>query len=153
MSSRRSGREEKPRKFFYFILDEDGSGDYFETDQAKTDTVTKFIMANATGCGGKPLKFTEGKITAIHYRLNPTNAVTFTLRIWRKGGVAANYASNVHLLYESPAAQADDEDYFRNGLDKDFILATPGKFWYSIDWSGPSGNTPGFIVIEGEVTR
>jgi len=149
--SSRHGRWKPHSLFRLGKLDEDGTGNYFETDQAKTDTVTLFMMPNAAGCSGKPRKFIEGLINRIHYRLDPTNAVTFVIRFWRKGGVAADLESNLALLYESPAAQADDEDYDRGELNIPMILATPAKIWFSIDWSGAPANTKGLINVSGEV--
>jgi len=132
------------------MLDEDGTGNYFETSKSKTDTPVHFMMANAVGCGGKPLKFKEGKINRIHFRMNPSNAETFTLRIWRDA-VAGDYASNLNLLYESDPLRADDEDYDVCELDVPFVLKTPGKIWFSIEWTGAPGNTPGFLEVSGEV--
>lgn len=146
------GGKWKPSSIFKLVkLDEDGSGNYFETDQAKTDTVTLFILPNAAGCWGNPRKFIEGLIKRIEYRLNPTNAVTYIIRFWSKGGVAGDYESNAYLLYESPAAQVDDEDYDRAEKDIPMILTTPSKIWFSIDWSGAPANTTGFLKVSGEV--
>lgn len=144
---RQSGREgswHTETTFKFSELDEDGTGNKFETDQAKTDTPTLLLDETI-----EPSTIvTAGLIKRIHYRLNPTNAVTYTLRIWA-AALADNYASNLNMLYESPDAQADDEDYDRAELDIPFRLAAAGSLYYSIDWSGAPGNTPGFIEVSG----
>jgi hypothetical protein len=57
----------------------------------------------------------------------------------------------MEMLYESPSAQADDEDYDRAELYIPFILTASGDLYYSIDWSGAPGNTTGFIEVSGEI--
>jgi hypothetical protein len=90
-----------------------------------------------------------GKINRIHYRLKPTNAVTYVLRIWRAAR-AGDYESNSVMLYESPPTQASDVDYDKGELEIPFVLSTPGTMYYSIEWSGAPGNTVGFIDVTGE---
>jgi len=99
-----------------------------------------------------PPKLKSGKILRIHYRLKPTNVVTYTLRIW-SASIAADYQCNEYLLYESPPLQASDVDYDRAELNIPFILYTPAVIYYSIDWSAASGNTLGFIDVMGEVVE
>ena len=135
------------RVFIYRKLDEDGTLNYFETDQAKIDTPT--LLFNTLNV---PQSMVEGFINRIHYRLNPTNAVTFTLRIW-EAAVANNYESNMNMLWESPALQADDTDYDIAELNIPFRLAWMGAMFYSIDWTGASGDTTGFIELSGESVR
>jgi len=134
--------------FRYVALDEDGTGDIFETDQAKTVLPThRFTSAQYPH---KRVK--SGKINRVHYRLNPTNAETYQLRIWARAvnGAATPYEQEVALLYESPAAQADDQPYEDVEMDIPFTLHTAGYIYYSIDWTGAPGNTPGMIEVEGE---
>lgn len=139
-----SGIWDRKRIFRYGMLDEDGTGNNFETDQAKTDTPTLTLASFLD-----PAIISRGKINNYKYRLNPTNAVTFVARLW-EGAYAANYASNFRMLYETPAAQVDDEDYDRAEMDIPFILDSSGNMYYSIDWSGAPGNTPGYMRISGE---
>lgn len=141
---------EKNTIFFIGKLDEDGTGNYFETSKSKTDTPIHFILANAAGCYGRPLYFKAGKINRIHFRFTPTNAETFTLRLWRNA-LAADYASNATLLWESDAGRVSGEDYDITERDIPFVLATPGKVWFSIEWTGAPGNTPGILEISGKV--
>jgi hypothetical protein len=142
----RMGKWKKRSTFMFYELDEDGVLNTFEVDQDKITPPTLLLDLFQT----HPTMVT-GIIKRIHYRLNPTNAVTFTLRLWR--ATKANpYELNLAMLYESPAAQVDDTDYDRNGdeIDIPFSLETPGQLYFSIDWSGAPGNTTGFISVEGE---
>ena len=145
--SGRGGRWKKHSIFIYSALDEDGSGNKFETSQSKTDTPTLCLSTTQI-----PKRLRGGKITRIQYRLKPTNAVTFILRLWRSSSVP-DYECNQYLLYESPPLQASDEDYDRVDQNIPFRLYYPGKLYYSIEWSGAPGNTCGFITVTGEVVE
>jgi len=144
----REGRPQKKETFVYALVDEDGSGDRFETVQSKTDTPTLYLGVDSEA-HRIPSTLKSGHINRIHYRLNPTNAVTFTLRLW-EAAYDADYHSNAHLLWESDPLQADDTDYDKQELDIRFILITTGKMYYSIEWTGATGNTTGFIYVSGE---
>jgi hypothetical protein len=128
-------------------LDEDGSSTDFENSYAKTDTPVKTFDSVIY-----PSTLTEGLIKRIHYRLNPTNAVTFTLRLYSAPS-AADYASNCFLLYESPPLQANDIDYDRAELDIPFRLGAQGLMYYAIEWTGAPGTTKGFIDVSGVVLK
>jgi hypothetical protein len=95
------------------------------------------------------LTMKSGKINRIHYRLNPTNAATFTLRIWSSND-ALDYWSNFQMLYESPALQVDDTDYIEEDLDIPFHLNVGGLMFVSIQWTAAPGVTPGFVEVSGE---
>lgn len=142
--SSREGVWEAHSIFIYRALDEAGTLDYFETDQTKTDQPTLYFVSVT-----RPSLLKSGLVHRIHYRLNPTNAVTYTLRIWVYNSTD-DYYSNACMIYESPSAQADDTDYDRCELNIPFILALSGRMYYSIDWSGTPGNTTGFIEVAGE---
>jgi len=140
----RDGKWKKGSIFLFLKLDEAGALDYFETPQTKTDTPTLLVDGYVTHPTIK-----TGRINRIHYRLNPTNAVTYTLRLWR-AGAAPDYESNLNMLWESPPLQVDDTDYDRAELNIPFSCATPGALYFSIDWTGAPGNTLGFIDVSGE---
>lgn len=139
--SARDGKWKSESIFMYWILDEAGADGTLVTSQTKTDMPTLYLnrLSHPTMKSGIALR--------IHYRLNPTNAVTYTLRLWR-AATADNYQSNVNMLYESPALQADDTDYDRE-VEIPFWLWVPGVMFYSIEWTGAPGVTPGFIDVEG----
>jgi hypothetical protein len=131
--------------FKFTKLDEDGTLNVFETSQAKTAPPTLLLDLELF----HPIpQIKSGIINRVHYRLNPTNAVTYTLRLW-DATVLNPYELNMHMLYESPAAQADDTDYDRE-VTIPFLFAIAGKLFYSIEWTGAPGNTTGFISVEGE---
>jgi hypothetical protein len=142
--SSRDGKWKKGSIFTFAHLDETGVLNVFETSQDKvtppTLTVDNFAVSHPT--------MKTGIILRIHYRLNPTAAVTYTLRLWRSTGVDP-YELNLYLLYESPAAQADDTDYDRE-VRIPMTLWLPGVLYYSIEWTGAPGNTTGFIEVTGE---
>lgn len=141
--SSRIGKWRKENVFVFYKLDEDGVLNVFETDQDKVTPPTLLVdtfISDPT--------MTKGIIKRIHYRLNPTNAVTYTLRLWR-ATVANAYELNLNLLYESAAAQVDDTDYDRAELEIPTSLVVPGSLYYSIDWTGAPGNTTGFIDVSG----
>jgi hypothetical protein len=95
------------------------------------------------------MTLSTGKINRIHYRLNPTNAVTFTLRIWCNNN-DPDYYSNFQMLYESPPLQVDDIDYIEEDLDIPFHLGVNGLMLVSIQWTGAPGVTAGFVEVSGE---
>ena len=125
-------------------MDEDGALNIFETSQAKTIPPTLGLLTFRSHDAMR-----QAFINRIHYRLNPTNAATYTLRLWR-ASVANAYELNLSMLYESPAAQADDTDYDRGELNIPVFLSTLGLIYYSIEWSAAPGNTTGFIDVSGE---
>lgn len=138
------GRWTKRVAFKYSELQEAAAAAKFNTDQTKTDTPT--LKLNDVRV---PDTLKSGIIKRIHYRINPANAVTYTLRIWA-AAIDNDYESNLNLLYESPSGQVDDEDYDRSELSIPFVLAAEGDMYYSIDWSAASGNVQGFIEVSGE---
>jgi len=140
--SARGGKWKSASIFRNYLLDEAGAGDFFETSQTKTDAPTLLLPSTHP-------TMKAGLIHRIHYRLNPTAAVTFTLRLW-SGTAAGDYESNLQMLYESPALQADDTDYDRAELVIPFRCAWPGALYYSIEWTAAPGNTSGFIEVSGE---
>lgn len=142
--SARDGRWTKKYPFVYRQLKEVAAAGDFDTDQAKTDTPTLYFQTYRN-----PDTLKSGMINRIHYRLNPVGVVTFTLRLWA-AAIAADYESNLNMLWESPAAQAADTDYDITELEIPFILAAEGLMYYSLDWTGATGNIQGFIEVSGE---
>jgi len=114
------------------------------TSYAKTDTPVQVLTANED-CE----KLREGIIRRIHVRLNPTNAVTYTLRLWRRAN-AGDMVSNADMLWESPSGLVDDTDYDYAELEIPFSLELMGTLYFGVEWSGAAGNTNGFIDVSGE---
>lgn len=127
---------------FQAIVAEDGTTNAkLSTDKSKTDTPTQYIDATS------PKGLYMGRIKEIGYRINPANAVTYTLLIFESAD-AADYALNSRMLYESAAARLDDTDY-RIECDIPFILDVAGRFYIATDWTAAAGNTTGYIRIAG----
>ena len=130
--------------FRYFRYSEDGAVNTFET--ITIETATPVLTLNTFRY---PTDLKTGIIRRIHYRLNPTNVVTYTLRIWRMAR-APDMQSNLDMLYESPALQADDVDYIDEDLNIPFSLGNAGDIYIGIEWTAAPGVTPGFIEVTGE---
>lgn len=125
---------------FLATVSEDGTTlAQFEVDKSKTDTPTQSIVADLNGA--------KGWIEEISYRLNPTNAVTYTLMIF-ESNLDDDYESNSRMLYESAAGRVDDTDY-KVLCRIPFTLKAAGTFWVSTDWTAAPGNTTGYIRISG----
>lgn len=140
----RDGKTVVKHLFVYRVFQEAAGSGKFDTDQAKTDTPTLSFDVK------KPSDLKKGRINRVHYRIKSANSVTFTLRIWADA-IAGDYESNMNMLYESPSAQASDEDYDRAEMDIPFMLKTAGTMYYSLDLSAASGNVQGFIEVSGEM--
>ena len=142
-TSMRDGRWTKKYPFKYSILQETAAAGVFDGDSAKTDIPTGYLTTK------NPDTLKSGMINRIHFRIKAANTETYTLYIWQ-ASEADNYKSNMNLLYESPSGRASDTDYDITELDIPFILAAEGKIYYSLNWSGASGNVQGFIEVSGE---
>ena len=130
--------------FTAVLLDPAGTNNYFETDQAITDTPTLYLTASAPM--GRII------IERIHVNLNPTNAVTPNLYLFADAQ-ADNLTSESVMIFAST-------DYVPNGLvdgtEYDFVelnipatLATAGRIYYLLDWTGAPGDTLGYLKIFG----
>jgi len=135
--------------FTYEMLDEDGALNLFETSQIKT--VLPTFMFNQ---GRDPIDLKEGQVNRIRLRLNPTNAVTYTFRLWRAAvnGAVTPYLQELACIYEMDFVGADDIAY-TIVMERPLRLAVAGQLWYSIEWTGAPGNTPGSIEVQGEMFR
>ncbi len=134
------------------VVDTGGGSALFSTDLAKTVAPTQYFSDIM------PQVIQSGVINRVKYRLNPTNAVTYTVSIWEGVPPAAGanaYDLDARLLYESPTLQADDTTYDRAELNVPFVLERDNaagplfKLYFSIDWTGAPGVTPGYIMISG----
>lgn len=148
---RKRSHPARSRTCFFIKLDEDGSNNYFDTDQTKTDTPTLTLgdHERATDKGVATDAVKSGVIHRVHYRLKPTNAVTYQLFLW-EAAKAGNYESNMRMIYSTATGQVSDTDYDKGELAIPFYLHKKGSMYYSIDWSGTPGTTQGFIVVSGE---
>ena len=135
------------------LIDADGSCNYFETDQAVTDTPTLYITLSPYGVSQ------WGRLITVRWYMNPTNAVTYDLYLF-DGAYADDLESNMHLIFDSNdtiANCADSVTYQQTNMNRVFRLTwvnanitTKSRMYYLIDWSGAPGDTSGFISVEGE---
>ena len=146
----KNGRWSEQSTFKLRKLQEVAAADKFDDSQGKT-TLPTWMLDDEVD----PSNLQEGVITRIHFRLNPANAVTYTLRLWRKAvnGGATPYTENLEMLFETVAGLADDSDYDYTELNIPFRLYESGKMYYSIEWSAASGNVAGFIEVSGETMK
>lgn len=145
--SRRRGKWTKRVPFRFYVLQEAAGAGEFDAIEDIDDIPVELLDTVMI-----PDNLKEGFINRIKYQINVTNAVTYTLRIWC-AAIAADYASHLSLLYESPLLQADDVLYDRAELHIPFILATPGEMFYSLEPTGATGNVSGFIEVTGEAAE
>ena len=129
-----------------FLFDPAGLLSYFETDQLITDTPTLFFeLTDPT--------IKKFLLTEIVYYMLPDNAVTYALNLF-SGDEAVDTTSFSKQFYEGPAAQAKDVLYIRcnneDSLPRLVDLDVAGIVWYSLDWSAPMGNCPGFVRLRGK---
>jgi len=127
-------------------LDTDGTSDYFETDQALGATPTLYIPLT-------PSDVKNFVLESVRFYMNPTNAVTYQLYLL-EDAQADDVTSYGNVVFDSGSGKAADTIYITARGDKLPMLAklaTAGRLYYMIDWSGAPGNTPGFIEIRGRV--
>ena len=126
------------------ILDAAGAGDYFETDQAVTDTPTLYMTLSAA--------LTRIYVDRVHVNLTPTNAVTYNFYLFTDAQ-ADNVTSEGLKIFDStdfyPAGMASGMEYEFMDMATPAVLTTAGRIYYLIDWSGAPGNTPGYLKVFG----
>lgn len=146
----RDGKWSDPATFRLGKLQEAAAAAKFNVDQDKVTLPTLMLDDEID-----PTNILEGVITRIHFRIKPTNAVTYTLRLWRAAvdGSTKPYEENKAMLYESAAGLVSDTDYDITELSIPFKLAEAGKLYYSLDWSAATGNVQGFIEVSGETVK
>jgi hypothetical protein len=147
---RRFGRVQPYLRWFLANQLEEAASGVFTTSEGKAVLPSRYLSSVVY-----PTKFRAGFIKRIHFRIKPTNAVTYTLRIWGTAinGAVTPYGENLKLLWESPAARASDVDYDETELDIPFGLGYVGRIYYSLEWSAAAGNCQGFIEVSGELVE
>ncbi len=139
-------RISKPSEMIeFYLVDADGTGNVFETDQAVADTPTLTLTTDDP-------RVSKFEIMDITFYMNQTNAVTYELMLL-EGAVADDVTSLSKLVWTSGAAMADVTRYVRvnneDELPKIVELDDEGLLYYMLDWSGAPGNTPGFVRVRG----
>jgi len=129
----------------FSLVDADGTGNKFETEQAITDTPTLLLTPSDPYCK-------RFEITEIMFYMNPANAVTPEILLF-EDAVADNVTSLSKIVWTSGAGMVDSTRYVRTNnedeLPKIVNLAAAGKLYYMMIWTGAPGNTPGYIKVKG----
>ena len=136
------GKQLRGQAFVAYRLDEDGTGNYFETSQSITDTWTLLLYCHPHALG-------SGIAHTVRYQLTPTNAETYTLFLGAYGA-AEDLPQAMRMIYESATLRASGTRYAATNLDRAFELYTGGYIYYAVEWSGAPGNTTGYIYLTGE---
>lgn len=128
-------------------------------DQAMGTTPTLSITLTSTMPNKAVGKFL---LEDVHYYLNPTNAVTYTLYLLEATN-ADDTESSSDVVFESATGQADSTRYLhRQGgfvttasykLPCIVELETPNTLYYMIDWSGAPGSITGYIKVRGQLLK
>ena len=148
------------------INDLAGTLNSFETDQAITDTPTKYItLTTETGKDVKRFRLEE-----VFYNLNMTNAVTFQLWLLEAAN-ADDIEQQSDVVFFTPAAQADTIGYkyttagysasiggataeaAQYKLPVTVELEDANKLYYMTDWTGAPGDTPGILKVRGRLLK
>jgi hypothetical protein len=127
------------------LIDEDGTGNDFETDQAITDTPTLTITCSDPTCS-------RFLMTEVMYYMNPTAAETYEMYLLEEAN-ADDVISLSKIVFDSEDARVDSQVYIaapgQGKLPKIVDLTVPGLLYYLMAWTGAPGNTPGFIKVRG----
>lgn len=145
-------------------VDGAAGGVYFETDQALGTLPTLYISLT-TGTNEPVKKFL---LEDVQYYMNPTAAETYQLYLL-EAATGDDVEQLTDMAFWSPAAQADSVTYryassgyqaavgtaevAQYKMPKIVQLATPGRLYYMLDWSGAPGVTPGFIRVRGRLLK
>ena len=136
---------------------------FYEATHARlsTDTATDAKPTLTIGMtngdeGAGPWRM--GVLKTVGVRLNPTNAVTYTIEFYQDdSGATSSYQLRADCLFKSHdnaiadiAAAADDTEYVWHDINRYFYLTDIGDFFMGIDWSAAPGDTTGMVVLEGE---
>ena len=131
------------------LLDEDGSGNLFDVDQP-LDVTTPTLYLTLDDPTAKYIEITD-----VLFRFEADNIETFQLYLLSDTqAVALTRRSNV--VYNSGDGKTRSVDYHETSYGRTptvVKLATAGRLYYMIDWSGAPGVTPGFLVIRGKRMR
>lgn len=130
------------------LVDTDGTGNYFETDQAIGVTPTLFLTVY-------PSLTKRFKITSVRYQMTPSAAETYELYLLEQSS-ADNVQNLADIVFDSDSAQTSGTSYMvlegdaSGKLPIEVNLADSAKLYFQLDWSGAPGNTTGYISVRGE---
>lgn len=129
----------------FVLVDDDGTGNDFETNQAITDTPTLTIT-----CSDPYAK--RVLLTEVMWYMNPTNLETYEMYLL-EGEEAQDVDSLAEIVFDSGPLMVDSQVYLAKEasgkLPRIVDLTIPGILNYLMTWTGAPGNTPGFIKARG----
>lgn len=141
-------------------------GAYTETDLAAFNTSAAYGSVPVFNFGVYPTpvrvsvpgpigeKF--ARVRNIHFKLVPTNAVTFQLYLYSDNlGAANSQQLEMNKFYDSvrdvPIAQCVANTEYHMDCDRTVYLSSDfGNVYFVLVWSGAPGATAGYIEVSGE---
>jgi hypothetical protein len=145
-------------------LDLAGTSNYYETVQPLGSTPSLYI--SVTTSTGQPVK--KFLLEEVQYYMNPTAGETYQVFLLEDSS-ADDVQQYTDIVFWSPLLQADSVcyRYSANGyqaaigtaevaqykLPRVVELATAGKLYYMMAWTGAPGDTLGFIKIRGRLLK
>lgn len=142
------------RQVFGIVIDTDGTGTQFEGKAggggAGADAIGDTPVSFVTLTPSTTRKF---RITNVRYYCNPSNAETYQLYLFEKAS-ATDIENLSEMIFDSGSGQVDSTSYIivdSKKLPIDVTLTDTGKLYFLVDWTGDPGNTPGYLVVRGEL--
>ena len=140
-------------KFFRYRVVSEAAYANFAVDQAYGIAPTRDMGGSTVDLEAiGPVSIGFARITNIHFKLVPTNAVTYNLYLYQNsGGAGVQVESNKFFdsVSEIGANIVGNVEYLRE-VDRTVYIEFPGYVWYIIDWSAAPGDTTGYIEVCGE---
>ena len=139
--------------FTYSIFSELDYGPFNDDSFAYGDS-PDYSLGFATATANDPGPYTFGlvKVLNVHFKLVPTNPVTYQLYMYGySGGGAGSAQLESSKFYDSTEHDVNctgDVEYFRE-MER-VAYFERGYCWYVLVWSGDPGATTGYIKVTGE---
>lgn len=129
----------------FYVVDADGTGNDFETEQVITDQPTLTLTCDDPNVS-------RFEIIDIIFMVNPTNVETPEILLF-EGAVADDVESLSKIVWTSGAGIVDFTRYIRTNnedeLPKIVDLDDEGLLYYMTIWTGAPGNTPAYMRVRG----
>ena len=140
-------------KFFKVGIFKEATWVGFSTSAAYGTVPVYSVQALSAEIPG-PVKAGFSRVTDVHFRLNPTNAVTYRIYMYSdNNGIADSMELELSKFYDSTEHIANcvgDTEYLRE-VDRTIYRSNVfGRVYFVITWSASPGNTTGYISVEGE---
>jgi len=134
----------------YGQVNDDSTTDIFEDDESLGSGVAATHTITLSPSGTKAFQLEK-----VHFAMNCTNAVTYTLYLL-EDVIADAMTERRRCIFDSGGGLADDVDYMVTGSDNTKLpvpvfLDDVATLPFKINWSGAPGDTTGFVVVEGRL--